>query len=141
MNGIVIVEDDLKEYGIDICDLTNFRLFSYNDEIISDAQTVILIYKVDKGRYRASVEEILHQFEDKKIVLLGFGNSGFDVNRKLYLRFREKSNVIIYSKYFKRLNVSSLVADLENKIVATDGFSFSERFIGSLSRIIFGGYL
>ncbi len=137
MKFSVVCEEDLMEYGKQFASNLNASLSSFSDEVKLE-DTVILIFNCKFGRTSYEVSCFEKNLVCKNVGIFCYGNTGFDIARLYKRMLKNQSSLLIYSKYFKNLDVSKSCNDLLEKKVMTDGNSFSEKFVGALCRLILG---
>lgn len=116
----------------------NCDLYTFGDEFeIEDYDFYILLYKVNKGRCSYKVIDLCSRLYDKYVALCGLGNTGFDANYTLMKTLKNNHSLVVYSKYSKTYKFDKIYNDIINKVITTDGAAYTERFVGSICRLVF----
>ncbi len=136
MEVSVVCEENLLEYGQEFATNLKASLSTFSDDVELES-TVVLIFNGKLGRTSLAVSNFEQKLVNKHVAIFCYGNTGFDIGR-LYKRFlKQQSSLLIYSKYFTKLDVAQCCHDLQTRRIETDGNSFNEKFIGSICRLIF----
>lgn len=135
MGFSIVCENEYLDIAENLAANLNANICSFESELDNN---VIIIFETRLGRYSYQVEMLLDRLYDKNVSILCYGNTGFDVGRIFKNRLSKQGSVLVYSKYFKKLDTKKVSDDLLARRVETDGNSFNEKVIGAICRLFFG---
>lgn len=133
----IIITDEYED-TLNLQNLFSCKMYNYGSDIdYSDADFIILTYRINKGRCNSYVYDTCASISGKNVAIIGIGTFGFDINRLLLRRLKKRNNLVVYSRYVSKRCDQEIYDEVTNRKVRTDGMEHSEILTGSLCRLFF----